>query len=986
MLRFLQTSFGYNEHNQLGDSTTSLLRVTPLAVQDANNVLKGRTIIGITSGSSSQHTLLRTLSGRTNAVLNAPAVVGSCDTSVTLDASQSSTTVGNPLSFSWSAVGASDTLKQLLAKASQSTLVVPVTALLPNQANVFSVTVSNTFNASSTATVTVLTSSAAIPQVKLTTSSSILLKPSQASLTLATRASICTGEKLTHQWTQVEGAKLSIDAKTTTSSSLVLQSSLFPSAGVYRFNVVVTSASGRQGNSTVVISFEYDALVASIASGDRIISTKAGGVSLDGSASYDPSQVSTPATYSWTCAQVSGDATLLCPVALNTFVATVTTNTLVVPFQVAAGKYLFTLTYSKGSRSAFKSVTLTAVDYTPPKVTIGSVAPIVVASRKLSIAGSYVTTGSLQSVQWSVITGNADVILPKNLLSANGDSNLVIKPDVLTKGATYTFRLTVTDSNGIGYSQVTTTVGSAPTLGVIVGSGNATAFASHTVTTSQWITNSGPLNYIFYVQNGANQALPMTKVSSLNSATLVLPQSLSIDGTITIIARAIDQNDDFGEAKLVLPVTASTSTTQQALTNLMTSVASITDTEQLTQVAMAIVDLLPSNSSNIEHTNMRLKLFQSLIASYNARRINSIPLDTIQQQVSVLSHLISNNKQVSTEMIIPTLNLFSTYLNDGTVIDDVTLAQMVQVVNTLVEGMYLTKSSSLDQTSANNIRSSILPLISSMSLSTKLAKESPVDFTQASIAVIVQKTLLSALKSSSYAVNDGSVTITANTGSSETRIVVIQYAYNIYDNSVINSSVISVSSSASSMYNVTLQIPGSYDTKYAYQCVRWSGASRSTSACKTDATTTDTLTCTCSEMGDYAVQERKADTPLKEASTNTTLVVIIVVIILAITIVALAVTGIIIICIRCFKRALKPKFVDNMDESNWAQATDVGKENAHVYKRKNGRELEPIFLRRFSGDFLDAVMPKSPKSRRQYSPVKNEEIREDPHVPDNRRI
>jgi hypothetical protein len=68
--------------------------------------------------------------------------------------------------------------------------------------------------------------------------------------------------------------------------------------------------------------------------------------------------------------------------------------------------------------------------------------------------------------EWSTVSGDLDISLSQNILSSNNkQKSLTVKPNTLTPGSTYTFRLTATVLDDVGWGQSTITINNPPSQG-----------------------------------------------------------------------------------------------------------------------------------------------------------------------------------------------------------------------------------------------------------------------------------------------------------------------------------------------------------------------------------------------------------------------------------------------------------------------------------------------------------------------------------------
>lgn len=78
---------------------------------------------------------------------------------------------------------------------------------------------------------------------------------------------------------------------------------------------------------------------------------------------------------------------------------------------------------------------------------------IVSSTAKLQLSGS-ATPSSGVTYQWAETSGLLNLANRDNLLTSLSSPNLVVKPNVLVPGNTYTFALSATNSDGTGRASI----------------------------------------------------------------------------------------------------------------------------------------------------------------------------------------------------------------------------------------------------------------------------------------------------------------------------------------------------------------------------------------------------------------------------------------------------------------------------------------------------------------------------------------------------
>ncbi|KAG4050353.1 hypothetical protein PC123_g14407 [Phytophthora cactorum] len=256
---------------------------------------------------------------------------------------------------------------------------------------------------------------------------------------------------------------------------------------------------------------------------------------LDGSASTDPDSSSASFTYVWTCQDVtnsSSAAVVSCMNASTTppvpLALTSTKSVLrIAPFNLVSNRQLkFSLTASKGSRSASASSTIWTVPGRLPVVLVTASATKINPSSRLTLTGT-VASDYPYTTRWTQTLG--DLELPTADVSSMftlplTSTNNAIRGFKLTAGLTYNFRLVATDSVGsVGFGSVSVIVNSPPASGTFVVSPQS-GYAmqdTFTFTCSLWSDDADdyPLTYSFGVLSTAD--FEVIQKNSTDSNTLV---------------------------------------------------------------------------------------------------------------------------------------------------------------------------------------------------------------------------------------------------------------------------------------------------------------------------------------------------------------------------------------------------------------------------------------------------------------------------------
>jgi hypothetical protein len=279
-----------------------------------------------------------------------------------------------------------------------------------------------------------------------------------------------------------------------------------------------------KGASSSLSSSSFASIAVAVSSSLPQVSVKGGDCALgerdalvlDGSATVDPDESSAPFTYAWTCQDVTNSSSVSS--CLNASVSPsaplVMTSTgavlRIAPFNLVSTRQLrFSLTASKGSRSATASSTIWTVAGHLPVVRVSASATKINPSSRLALVGA-VSSDYPYTTRWTQTLG--DLVLPTAETSNTSDAftlpltsaNNAIRSFSLTTGLTYNFRLVATDTEGnVGFGAAAVVVNSPPASGTFAVSPR-TGYAmqdAFTLTCSLWSddVDDYPLTYSFGV-------------------------------------------------------------------------------------------------------------------------------------------------------------------------------------------------------------------------------------------------------------------------------------------------------------------------------------------------------------------------------------------------------------------------------------------------------------------------------------------------------
>jgi len=267
----------------------------------------------------------------------------------------------------------------------------------------------------------------------------------------------------------------------------------------YTFSVVASMVNDPAINNTALVNVHVrqQELVAIIAGGAFRQAGRDLGFTLE-DASTDPDETDEDFTYTWSCEALT-DGTDCSAFDLGT-----ESSVTVEENAYEVGTYEFTMTISKGKRSATSSVVVEVVSGAPPVIAIGALS----ASKYNKDDGFLQISAEVSSALDVSTVWSADGSDVSNLFSSQGTyvstvSNKltsVVALSFLTQAITYTLVLTATDSDGSSsYSTVSLTMNESPSSGSL-SINPPSGFALDTAfefSATSWVDEDLPFTYLF---------------------------------------------------------------------------------------------------------------------------------------------------------------------------------------------------------------------------------------------------------------------------------------------------------------------------------------------------------------------------------------------------------------------------------------------------------------------------------------------------------
>eukprot|EP01029_Cantina_marsupialis_P008202 TRINITY_DN1950_c0_g2_i4.p1 TRINITY_DN1950_c0_g2~~TRINITY_DN1950_c0_g2_i4.p1 ORF type:complete len:2116 (+),score=782.76 TRINITY_DN1950_c0_g2_i4:269-6616(+) len=473
-------------------------------------------------------------------VLTSPRSVGACE-DLKLTAQTSGAGV-RALTVSWivSSSNAADemvtNIQALLTTASnngKTTVVIPQTLISSSTQDDYSFTVSvtNFADLSASDTKSVTKSSLALPTIgSKQLSSSTMKRSDEKTISVTATPPKCgTSSKLTYVWSLDSGILpngIEFDSfKSASPNAISFSGTKLKPLETYTFTITVSmNVAGSDDVVSNSESFVVEMVLSELTvpmSMNQIV-----GSSHDiniVSAVTDPDELTTPFTIAWECSLTDGTTATDCMMAdgMTPFVSSdyvalsgddtsdPTGSSMVIPpSQLPANEegfhYKFTMTATKGGRSASTDYEITIVSTNIPTVgfvnirpTISDASPLGTQNKLIVEAGVTSDDPGTLTYVWSL---DGDVAIADVVSGYVDRAKLIIRSNSLTPGSNYVLTCTVTDSNGEGSSTLNFRTNSAPSGGYLTNEGVSEGNESSTmftILTTGWNDVDTPLSFKF---------------------------------------------------------------------------------------------------------------------------------------------------------------------------------------------------------------------------------------------------------------------------------------------------------------------------------------------------------------------------------------------------------------------------------------------------------------------------------------------------------
>ena len=584
-------------------------------------------------------------------VVLGPTQISSCG-HLTLDGSQSLGGGGRNLKYVWSLQGQVNAAITAVLDAAEDEDRVSIngTLMASGSSYTFKLTVKNfIYPTSMSSTITVTKASQPLPEVTVEgpLDGKVFGMNSFYITAEATAASCSSSTALTFTWSvkctqgdSADAAEARVEAssgyvETSMKFALKIDSGALLAGRTFEFTVVVALKESPSIKTTVKTSVvvEWSPLQPGIVGGDRTVGRDGGKLILDAkSSTVDPDQANGDLYCSWTCVDKSDDQPCYSFVKQQQKIDFANHCVLEIDsLHFEANKsYIITSQVSKGSRSAESSIYLTVVAGKPPVVTILVPTLHVVANHRVPLKATYVSNVRPIKVEWVceqrdkyhfIDLSDASIFASSFEQYKTGESisEKVIKPNVLTPGASYMFTLKIDDGSKVGTSTMVVTVRSGPTSGDFeVEPTTLKQLQDVTLRAPRWVTDSDayPISYEFGFLNQKN-VFQLLRSGTSNVYTNTVPPGYGAKNILTLRVRV---KDSFGSEKWLdknVTVNEPTSIDADKLENVMQKgLKIIKDTGDFSKIVPKMRSILRTvNGNNKVSKQFAKKVAESTVTS-----------------------------------------------------------------------------------------------------------------------------------------------------------------------------------------------------------------------------------------------------------------------------------------------------------------------------------------------------------------------------------
>jgi len=644
------------------------------------------------------------------ATLKAPPKVGCGNAEILLDASTS--TMGARSSLSWSfSTTSSDTEKNsdietfLNTADDKFVLFLDGGLLTSGDTYTFTITLTDWLGQESETSSIISKEAASLPTVEIDGPGSYSIKRSQAlSLKAIGAFKRCVEEGVVNdafkfRWflkegdleviaeetAEIDGVVLSRLKETNSANDrhLTLPSDTLTAGTTYEFVVLMEvlppTGPALEVSSLVTVSVTQSPLHAIIQGGERRVHGIDKRLRIDGSKSYDPDSVdgTSGLSFVWECYDVvAGGSCLDVSTGGALGLGGETISILSLPLgRLEADRTLrFTMTVSKGDRSSSSTVIIETLEGAPPDVFIEPLACAlceqddskvkITATGKLALVGSTTATNSV----WSQVDGDLPPAAfgeeaTTYFLTPISQPQLALRPNVLTAGVEYTFRLSAWSdfSSTVAWTEVSFVVNAPPNGGLF----SVTPPTGEEMTTNfrlecmKWVDDSSdlPLSYRFSKLIGDEE----TSISGLGTSPFkVTKLSSSTTVVVAYIADILGAEKRITSAVTVSVKNLSEEQVSSEANALVSSLeGGLDDSEAIVDSVALLGEMLNRETSAIGADESRVLRTQLLDIVESSSSTSDLVPEAVDSSAEAVKQLTSDSTTLSVENSLKALTIVS---------------------------------------------------------------------------------------------------------------------------------------------------------------------------------------------------------------------------------------------------------------------------------------------------------------------------------------
>ena len=358
--------------------------------------------------------------------------------------------------------------------------------------------------------------------------------------------------------------------------------------------------------------------------------------------------------------------------------------------KLVPGVYRFTATYTKGSRTSSENLLVTILDVeksmlirptivkSPPDIDFDAVDP----SKDLLLPSKMLDPVKAPQYEWTSET------LDMTGIEQTKQSYLRVPASLLSPGQTYTVKLSVVDGERSGSAELTFTVNSPPTRGLLeVAPESGSAFTTEFSIScgNGWSDVQTPMTFQFFFFDGSKWQ-PLNQRSETKSIVTSLPAG-GKDG-LKVKAVAWDSKGASSEVETLVMVT------ELSKDEALSALGNTTGTFSLAGTSSALSMLTSMTAENEEQAAAIQKLAASILSNY---------LDTIVKQDSI-------TRETSDSAAIK-ISVMSIAVSSTAVLNEDVSKELIGIAADTVSNVAFDEEMSMDDTAISNVEKTLDGLV-----------------------------------------------------------------------------------------------------------------------------------------------------------------------------------------------------------------------------------------------------------------------------------